>query len=210
MKHHVYFSSSVHLPAPPSNSVSAGVDHVSPLPPFPFTPNWASHNCGIGPDYIDLRLFHLTHLLAGLSTHHWMLNSIKGNATVIKGLVSQLLLAQAPHALNWNRWRTSGARLNTHSESPKAGRVFFFVFHIFSLCMSQGHGNPLPERLLILSTVPPEPLPLFNIEHTWTNTGAAVFHYVKCRCDGEILLLWTWLWGWKTALWKQFWGAHRT
>lgn len=129
MKHHVYFSSSVHLPAPPSNSVSAGVDHVSPLPPFP-----SSHNCGIGPDYIDLRLFHLTHLLAGLSTHHWMLNSIKGNATVIKGLVSQLLLAQAPHALNWNRWRTSGARLNTHSESPKAGRVFFFCFsYIFSL-----------------------------------------------------------------------------
>lgn len=89
------------------------------------------------------------------STHHWMLNSIKGNSTVIKGLDSQLLLAQTPRALNRNHWRTSGARLNTHTQSPKAAlaSLFFFVFHIFSLCMSQGHGNPMPERLLILSTV---------------------------------------------------------
>lgn len=115
---------------------------VSPLPPFPFTPNWASHNCGIGPDCIDLRLFYLTHLLAGLLTHHWMLNSIKGNATVIKGLVSQLLLAHAPHALNCNRWRTSGARLNTHSESPKARwqAEFFFFFIYFHSAWARATG----------------------------------------------------------------------
>lgn len=116
------------------------------------TLNWASHKWEIGHDYFDPCMFYLTHLLASISTHHCMLNSIKSNAIVIKGLVSQLLLAQILCALNQNRWRTSGARLNTHTVPKGLLANRFFVFHIFSLHMSQGHGNPMSERLLILST----------------------------------------------------------
>ena len=97
------------------------------------SPNWVFHKWEIGHDYLDLCVFYLTHLLAGISTHHRMLNSIKGNATVIKGLVSQLFLAQTRRALNQNRWRTSGARLNTHTESPKARWQAVFLFFIYFL-----------------------------------------------------------------------------
>lgn len=121
------------------------------------TLNWASHKWEIGQDYFDPCMFYLTHLLARISTHHCMLNSIKSNAIVIKGLLSQLLLAQILCALNPNRWRTTGARLNNHTQSPKDCWQTVFVFHIFSLHMSQGYGNPIPKSLLILSAPPQSP-----------------------------------------------------
>lgn len=142
--------------------------------------NWTSHKWEIRHDYFDPCMFYFTHLLARISTHHCMLNSIKGNAIVIKGLVSQLLLAQISCALNQNRWRTSEARLNTHTV-PKGSLANHFLFFIYFLS-TWARGMGILCQSVYWSWAWSSRVPAcLNIEHTWTNTGTAVFHYVKCR-----------------------------
>lgn len=152
-------------------------------------------------------MFYLTHLLAGIWTHHCMLNSINGNAIVIKGLVSQLLLAHILCALNRNRWRTSGAPLNTHTQSPKAHWQTVLLFFIYFLS-TWGRDMGILCQNVYWSWARSSGAPAsLNIEHTWTNTGTAVFHYVKCRCDSEILLRASFQ-GSKKAL-KHFWRTSK-
>ncbi len=175
------------------------------------TADWASHECEKGHDYSDLCLFYLTHLLAGMSTHHWMLNSIKGNATVIKGPVSQLLLAQTRRALKRNHWRTSGARLNTHTQSPKARRQAGFLFFIFSL-REPGARESYARAFIDPEHGPPEPLPLLTLS-TYELTQALQF-FIMWNVDviekfchpgpdsGADERAWK-------PHWKHFWSAHR-
>lgn len=210
-----FSTSSVHLPPPRSNNISAGIDHVifwclqfpllclpnafslslSFILSLPLSVQTKPHVSGKLDMTTSTSVFYLKHLLAGISTHNWMLNSIKGNATVIKRLVSQLLLAQTPRALNRNRWRTLGAKLNTHTESPKARWQAFFLFFIYFLsAWARGMGILCQSVYWSWARSSRAPASL-NIEYIWTYTGAAVFDYVKCRSDWEILPLWAWFLG---------------